>query len=281
MGNKTHVMLLFGSLSIALQPLEVCRLAQQINPAQQKPSLSHYSTKGILDIINFAKATEGYSSLFRGAFTSLIKTSLGSVIMIYLAKKVFNEENSIGKQYNLTLTQQIFTLCAIKNVITNPLEIVYTRLSMLGFNRYEGLFDGIARLLNEGSIFRGALTQCATECLQFATGFKLSILCAGALQSYLMRYSHYLSDNYRKNVACLLSCAIGAAAGSLITCPFQVILARSRFSRFNSIDYQKGKDTYECLRNTVMHDRIRWMYKGLLPYMTKSFILLYITHMLA
>jgi hypothetical protein len=258
------------ALAFILQPFDVLKFALQIDPLHQKYNPKNTSLLKITDIAKHIKTSETYAGFFRGAIVNTAKAAASMGIMQFMLQQL----NKAGQQNKIKQTKYQAMLYFSKVLLTNPFEILYTRMSMVGFNNYEGMIDGTLKILKEGAIFKGALTQTIGDGLAFLIGASVSQTITQECMNNLAKHSEDLSDFYRKNFSVAIGAIFGGIISSVLSIPFQFVLARVRFSRFNKVEAQKCNSIYDCLTKVYKNEGIKQFFRGLTPYTFKNIIIL-------
>jgi hypothetical protein len=265
--NKNYAGL---ALAFLLQPFDVLKFALQIDPSHQKYNPKNQSLLKLVDIAKYIKTNETYAGFFRGALVNIVKTAASFCILQVMLKQL----SKTGGKDKIKQFKYQSLIYFSKVLLTNPFEILYTRMSVVGFNNYEGMIDGALKILKEGAIFKGALTQTIGEGMAFFIGASVTQAIIQESMYNLARHSEEISDLYRKNFSVAIGSILGGTVSSVFTMPFQFVLARVRFSRFNKMEAQKCNGIYDCITKVYKHEGIRQFFRGLTPYTIKNIILL-------
>lgn len=172
---------------------------------------------------------------------------------------------------------------ALAGLITNPIEIVYTRMQAdelypEGFRRnYSSFYDGMIKTWQEGSLFRGAVPNA----------LKLGALCAGmtSIYDWCKESSYWFLGPHWLNR--LWAAAAATAVGTVVSMPFDTIRVMMHTMRPLPNGQYPYHSLIDCFYKIMKyqgdvhrHGNFSAFYPGALNYFLRLFLISYVSILL-
>lgn len=154
----------------------------------------------------------------------------------------------------------------IAGIVTNPLEIVFTRMQVedMGYRRnYTSFYEGFVKTAQEGALFRGAI----------ANGLRISMLLGTmtGLADWMKENSYYMLGP--NNINRLLGTAFAAFVGAAASMPFDAMRVRMYAQKplpNGKLPYNNAMDVFTKMAkyesNHKHHASFNSFYNGFLSY---------------
>lgn len=263
---------------VALHPLDVVRTRFQVHDGRDAMVPKYRSTATALLMIT---RTEGLRGLYAGLLPAVLGSSLswGMYFFLYNNVKSRNQRWSgkeLGAGLHLISAAEAGALVCL---ITNPLWLVKTRLQLQGpgygvHKPYAGFADALMTIV-KGEGWRALYKGLGPSLLLVSHG-SLQFMAYEEGRKFAINLRSPLSSDYEDDRdSCLKPMDIAILGGlskvfaTSVTYPYQVIRARIQ-QRPNTNGRAKYASSWHAFRETLRHEGIRGLYKGIVPNFLKN-----------
>ena len=154
-----------------------------------------------------------------------------------------------------------------QTILSNPLNIIKTRMEMIGFSEYSGTIHAARSMLAKEGV-RGLFTGTAVSLIR-------DVPFSGLFYPSYCAFQTYFASLLGKDMRSLTSAEVvyissaSSFSANILSCvmthPIDLIRTRIYFQYYNKDPSQQYKSTFDAIRKIYQKDGILGYYRGLLP----------------
>jgi solute carrier family 25 protein 38 len=250
--------------SVALQPLEIIKMMQIVNPQHIQEIDNPNFLKSFYFTARFIWREEGIKGFYRGLAPACVRFVLSSAIYfsaLHDLERIFSK-HSTSKDF-VNFWASLLAKVA-SGYMTNPLLVVKSRVELIGFNEYNNMMDGMIKLYKEGGMkayFKGAYVTALRDGPHAGLWYVIYSRCKRIL----------IEDfNIGKTTAAFTAGMFAGLIATTVTQPFDVIRARLMTHYGAGQKSAEYKGLRDATRRIYAEEGGYGYFKGLFPRLMKK-----------